>query len=126
MTGLALDGLFERLPRIKVIIHHCGALAPFFEARIDEAYYGSAVVHHIRHEGLSRPLGDYMKVFYGDTALSGGTSGLMCGYAFFGAEHLLFGTDAPYDAEPGGTEHEADHRLCGLHGHLSGGAAADL
>jgi len=101
MTGLALDGLFERLPRAKVIIHHCGAMAPFFEARIAEAYYGSAVVHSMRHEGLKRPLVDYMKRFYGDTALSGGTSGLMCGYAFFGPEHLLFGTDTPYDAELG-------------------------
>jgi aminocarboxymuconate-semialdehyde decarboxylase len=25
----------------------------------------------------------------------------MCGYAFFGAEHLLFGTDMPYDSEFG-------------------------
>ena len=25
----------------------------------------------------------------------------MCGYAFFGADHLLFGTDAPYDNQFG-------------------------
>ena len=25
----------------------------------------------------------------------------MCGHAFFGASHLLFGTDMPYDAEMG-------------------------
>jgi predicted TIM-barrel fold metal-dependent hydrolase len=33
--------------------------------------------------------------------LSGGTEGLTCGYAVFGPEHLLFGTDMPYDAEFG-------------------------
>ncbi len=55
MTGLALDGLFERLPRVKVLIHHCGACAPFFAARIDEAYHGSGVVHHMRHEGSEPP-----------------------------------------------------------------------
>ncbi len=101
MAGLALDGIFERFPRIKVIIHHCGACTPFFAARIEEAYHGSAVVHGMKHQGLGRPLLDDMKGFYGDTALSGGTAGLMCGYDFFGPEHLLFGTDAPYDAEFG-------------------------
>ena len=25
----------------------------------------------------------------------------MCGYAFFGADHLLFGTDMPYDMQNG-------------------------
>jgi len=40
-------------------------------------------------------------MFYTDTALSGGTAGLMCGYALFGPDHLLFGTDMPYDAQLG-------------------------
>jgi predicted TIM-barrel fold metal-dependent hydrolase len=33
--------------------------------------------------------------------LSGGTAGLTCGYTLLGADHLLFGTDMPYDAELG-------------------------
>jgi predicted TIM-barrel fold metal-dependent hydrolase len=33
--------------------------------------------------------------------LSGGTARLMCGYALLGADHLLFGTDMPYDSEFG-------------------------
>jgi aminocarboxymuconate-semialdehyde decarboxylase len=36
-------------------------------------------------------------MFYADTALNGNTSALMCAYNFFGAEHILFGTDMPYD-----------------------------
>lgn len=36
-------------------------------------------------------------MFYGDTALYGDMAGLMCGYDFLGAEHILFGTDFPYD-----------------------------
>jgi len=35
-------------------------------------------------------------MFYADTAVSGSTPALMCGYAFFGADHILFGTDMPY------------------------------
>ncbi len=44
---------------------------------------------------------DYYRMFYGDTAVSGSTSALMCGYAFFGADHMLFGTDMPYDGRHG-------------------------
>jgi aminocarboxymuconate-semialdehyde decarboxylase len=40
-------------------------------------------------------------MFYGDTATNGSTPALMCGYAFFGADHMLFGTDFPYDAQLG-------------------------
>ncbi len=102
MTSLVLDGFFDRYPRAKVIIHHCGALAPFFSARITESYDSSGTIFGMRQEGaLTRPLIDYFKMFYTDTALSGGTAGLMCGYALFGPDHLLFGTDMPYDGQLG-------------------------
>ncbi len=102
MTGLALDGLFERFPRIKIIVHHCGASVPFFQARITESYESSGAIFGMSPERqLRNALVDNYRMFYTDTALSGGTEGLMCGYAFFGPEHLLFGTDMPYDAEFG-------------------------
>jgi aminocarboxymuconate-semialdehyde decarboxylase len=41
-------------------------------------------------------------MFYADTALNGNPSALKCGLEFFGEDHLLFGTDAPYDIENGG------------------------
>ena len=37
-----------------------------------------------------------LKTFYNDTALYGNTPALMCSQAFFGSDHLLFGTDVPY------------------------------
>ena len=40
-------------------------------------------------------------MFYNDTALSGSSSALTCAYDFFGPEHLLFGSDAPFDTEQG-------------------------
>jgi aminocarboxymuconate-semialdehyde decarboxylase len=83
-----------------VIIHHCGALVPFFAARIEEAYNASSAIHGMK--GMtSRPPIDYFRMFYTDTALSGSTAGLMCGHAFFGADRILFGTDMPYDSEHG-------------------------
>jgi len=100
MNHLVLNGLFERLPGIKVIIHHCGALVPFFAARIEEAYNASSAIHGMKGKTSQPPL-DYFRMFYADTALSGSSAGLMCGHAFFGADRLLFGTDMPYDSEHG-------------------------
>jgi predicted TIM-barrel fold metal-dependent hydrolase len=102
MTHLVFGGVLERFPGLKIITHHCGAMVPFFDQRIVGAYSGSSTIHHETHgDSLSRPPVDYFRMFYGDTALSGSTPGLMCGYAFFGADHLLFGTDMPFDPEFG-------------------------
>jgi len=38
----------------------------------------------------------YFKRIYGDTVLGGNTSAMMCGYSFFGADHMVFSTDYPY------------------------------
>ena len=88
-------------PGIKVIIHHCGAMIPFFAAKIQGGHDAGGPIHGMQSEGLKKPLMEYFKMFYTDTAISGGTAGLMCGYDFFGADHMLFGTDMPYDAEHG-------------------------
>ena len=101
MAYLVLDGLFDRFPGIKVIIHHCGAMIPFFAAKIQGGHDAGGPIHGMQSEGLKKPLMEYFKMFYTDTAISGGTAGLMCGYDFFGADHMLFGTDMPYDAEHG-------------------------
>src|SRR4029453_18738746 len=47
-----------------------------------------------------RPL-DYFKMFYADTALFGAYDATVCGLAFFGADHVLFASDAPFDPEKG-------------------------
>ena len=47
-----------------------------------------------------RPV-DHFRMFYGDTALFGASHAMECGLAFFGADHVLFGTDMPFDPERG-------------------------
>ena len=102
MTHLVFGGIMDRHPGLKIITHHCGAMIPFFEQRIAGAYSASTTIHEEEHGGnLSEPPLAYFKRFYADTALSGGTAGLMCGYAFFGADHLLFGSDMPFDNQFG-------------------------
>lgn len=43
----------------------------------------------------------YFRMFYYDTALKRNTSALMNSYDFFGEDHLLFGTDYPFDIQNG-------------------------
>jgi aminocarboxymuconate-semialdehyde decarboxylase len=48
---------------------------------------------------LSRAPVDYYRLFYCDTAIQGNTPALMCALEFFGADHMVFATDTPYDNE---------------------------
>jgi aminocarboxymuconate-semialdehyde decarboxylase len=50
---------------------------------------------------LSRPVSEYWDNIYGDTALSGSLPGCQCGYAFFGSDRMLFGSDYPFGGEAG-------------------------
>jgi hypothetical protein len=43
--------------------------------------------------------------FYADTALFGALPATERGLAFFGSDHVLFGTDLPFDPEKGARLH---------------------
>jgi aminocarboxymuconate-semialdehyde decarboxylase len=106
MARLVFSGLFDRFPGIKIITHHMGAMAPYFEGRLgpgmdqlgartsDEDY--TLVLKRLK----KRPL-DYFKMFYGDTALFGAYDATVLGLKFFGVDHVLFASDAPFDPEKG-------------------------
>ncbi len=104
MTRLVCSGVLEKHPSLKIITHHCGGLVPFFSDRIIHMWdlaekRGLEEAAFIK--GLSKRPVEYFRMFYNDTVVAGGPPTLMCGYQFFGAEHLLFGTDMPFDVEHG-------------------------
>jgi predicted TIM-barrel fold metal-dependent hydrolase len=89
MLSLVNHGVLRDFPNLKFIVHHAGAMTPFFEQRIRWLFplrYGLKEVKN--------PVEDFRK-FYCDTAIYGSTPALMCAYEFYGPEHILFGTDAP-------------------------------
>ncbi|HYA45926.1 MAG TPA: amidohydrolase family protein [Burkholderiales bacterium] len=106
MARMVFSGMLEKLPDLKIITHHLGAMAPFFDARIglgmdqlgartaDEDY---TVI--LRRMGR-RPV-EFFKMFYADTSVNGSPSATRCGLDFFGVDHVLFGTDCPFDPEGG-------------------------
>ena len=104
MARLVYGGVLPRLPSLKFITHHAGAMVPFMADRIDGscAWYEMALNAKFTKRFAKRPI-EYFRLFYGDTAIYGNTPGLMCAFSFFGVDRLLFGTDFPYDAEWGDT-----------------------
>ncbi|MCX8022763.1 MAG: amidohydrolase [Syntrophorhabdaceae bacterium] len=102
MTRLIFSGIFEKFPGIKFITHHCGGMVPYFADRIVVHYNnGLERLGEKNFPGLTKHPIEYFRMFYADTALNGGPSALMCGIDFFGEEHVLFGTDMPFDVENG-------------------------
>ena len=102
MVRLVLNGVLEKYPNLKFITHHGGAMIPFLNRRVASFIDFSATrLKNGIVDKISRPPMDYFKLFYADTAIYGNTAGLMCSYDFFGAGHLLFGTDMPYDSQFG-------------------------
>ncbi len=102
MTRLVFSGVLEKYPNLKVITHHCGGMVPYFAERIASVNDFAEMRRGYRYDQhlTKRPL-DYYRMLYADTAVSGSTPALMCGYAFFGADHILFGSDMPFDCQLG-------------------------
>ena len=102
MTRLVCSGILERFPKLKLITHHCGGGIPFLARRIN-----SWLLNYMRLEPnssvskLTKEPIEYLRLFYGDTAIDGNTPALECGRAFFGTGHVVFATDMPYGGEQG-------------------------
>jgi len=106
MARLVFAGYFDRFPNLKIITHHMGAMAPYFEGRIGPGWdqlgaRTSDVDYAAVLEKLARRPLDYFKMFYADTALFGAYDATVCGLRFFGADHVVFASDAPFDPEKG-------------------------
>lgn len=98
MTRLVLGGILEKYPNLKIVTHHCGAMISFFAERIRNHFNSCEMRHKADYyQFLSRHPIEYFRMFYNDTAIFGNTAALMCAYDFFGPDHMLFGTDMPYD-----------------------------
>ena len=92
MLALVKGGIFQAYPNLKIVVHHAGAMVSFFSERIN----------HI----LSPTEAADFKKFYVDTALLGNTKALELAATYFGVDHLLYGTDAPFGKMPAGANSE--------------------
>ena len=106
MARIIFAGYLDRFPNLKIITHHMGGMVPYFSgrtgagldqlgARTDEE---DLTVYTRR---LKKRPQDYFKMFYADTATFGSKAAMACGLDYFGADHVLFSSDSPFDPEQG-------------------------
>lgn len=90
---LVLGGLFDRHPRLKLVLCHAGSLLPQLAGRLDlEQQRGMLAGGYLRHDRLSA---DYLRLLYTDTA-GGSPAAVSSALKLFGPGHVMFGSDAPF------------------------------
>lgn len=92
---LIFGGVIDRFPTMKIVTHHLGNYFPFFVRRIETNFDWKL------QDQLPRHISEYYGNIYGDTAVDGTLGALPCGYAFFGSERMLYGSDYPFGPEAG-------------------------
>lgn len=94
MCRLTYAGYLERWPDLKIIVHHSGGTVPMIAGRLKSPPAGRGQADaEAAVARLKRPMLEYLKRFYADTANFGNPIGLMAALEFFGDDHVIFGTD---------------------------------
>lgn len=101
MLQMVQADLFQEFPQLKVIVHHAGGMAPFFAERINRIMTPAQAAD--------------MRKFYVDTAILGNPRALDLTADYFGVEHMVFGTDAPFGILPAGGTAEIRAAIDDMH-----------
>ncbi|KAL4973145.1 hypothetical protein BDW66DRAFT_168837 [Aspergillus desertorum] len=98
VTRMLLSGVFDRFPRLKILLAHSGGTLPFLAGRIE-----SCILHERKFasgggdvQGPQRSVWDVLKTNIFLDAVVYGRPGLEAAMAASGSDHLLFGTDHPF------------------------------
>lgn len=106
LARLVFSKIMDDLPDLRVIAHHAGGMVSFFEGRVgpgwDQLGTRTTSIDYsaLLKELKKRPV-DYFRDFYADTATFGSRAAVVCALEFFGADHVVFASDAPFDPEKG-------------------------
>jgi uncharacterized protein len=95
---MVASGVLDRYPRLPFYLHHSGGMTATFSRRVNGSWLqlqAEAPDDAAAYARLQRPPAEYFKEFYADT--SGQTPvAIRAALAFFGPEHVLLGSDAPF------------------------------
>ena len=89
---LIFSGVLERYPALKILVVHGGGYLPAYPGRIDHGWRAREDIS----EGVVKPPGEYLRQFYFDTMVFEPEQ-LRFLIDRYGADHVLLGTDYPYD-----------------------------
>jgi aminocarboxymuconate-semialdehyde decarboxylase len=92
VTRMILGGVFERHPRLQMLVVHGGGYLTFYSARTDHAFKHRPELR----QHIDRPPSEYLKQLYYDITVfdPGMIEQLVTNY---GADRVLLGTDYPFD-----------------------------
>ncbi|MDH4188906.1 MAG: amidohydrolase [Betaproteobacteria bacterium] len=92
VSHLIFDGVMERHPKLKIVLPHAGGYLAHYWARMDHAHRARADSRTV----IKKAPSSYLKKFYFDTITFDPE---MLGNLIerWGADHVLLGTDYPYD-----------------------------
>jgi aminocarboxymuconate-semialdehyde decarboxylase len=85
-------GVLEKFPRLKFCLAHAGGFLPYTWGRLERGYKTTKACQ----EKISKPPGEYVRLFYFDT-ISHSQMALEYLVQNFGVEHVLLGSDYPFD-----------------------------
>jgi aminocarboxymuconate-semialdehyde decarboxylase len=92
VSHLIFDGVMARHPKLKVVVAHGGGFIAHYWARMDHAWRARPDCRTV----IKRPPSSYLEKFYFDT-ITFDPEMLKRLVDRFGADHVVLGTDYPYD-----------------------------
>jgi predicted TIM-barrel fold metal-dependent hydrolase len=89
---MIVSGLFDRLPKLRIIIGHMGEALPFYVARAED-FMGASANH------LQRPITQYFEEhFYITTSGCFTLPPFLCAMQVVGADRILYSVDYPFSS----------------------------
>jgi len=89
---LIFSGVLERYPRLRFLLAHAGGFLPYTWGRLDRGYR----IQNSTIAKISKSPGEYLKLLHFDT-ITHSAMALEYLVANFGADHVVLGSDYPYD-----------------------------
>lgn len=97
VARLVFAGVLERHPGLKLVLAHGGGTLPFLASRIDLGFLAQGYeANPDCRAAITRRPSEYLRELYFDTLVSGAEQLDML-LAWAGPEHVLFGSDFPYE-----------------------------
>lgn len=109
LSRLVFSGVMEELGNLKIVSHHLGGMIPFYFGRIEEHYAPEFAPR--TGVAVKRSFKEYFSKFFYDTAVGNNPGAIRCSYDLFGADQLVYATDAPFGAGNGDERQEAYPRI---------------
>jgi aminocarboxymuconate-semialdehyde decarboxylase len=96
VTRMLLSGVFDRYPKLSVLLAHSGGTLPFLAGRIESCIAHDAHLHGQAGFAARRSVWDVLKTNIYLDAVVYGEAGLKAAVQASGSDRLMFGTDHPF------------------------------